>query len=170
MVQVKKIKVNEAMFDRCASLYYKVWQMDLRAFKERMMKHATYEGFRGFYVTNSTRHLVGFAYGYTSLSGQYYRKLLESALTEQDIQQWLEDCFEVAELAVHPMYRRKGIGRALLEQLLDGLGHKTAILTTQLNNIPARTLYELNSWVIVKEPFYPIDIKDPFVIMGKLLK
>jgi len=65
-------------------------------------------------------------------------------------------------------WRRTGLGEQLAVQLLEGSRNKTAILTTQTDNKPARTLYQKLDWVVDKEEFYPGDIA-PYVIMGKIL-
>lgn len=86
--------------------------------------------------------VVGFSYGYTSLPGQYYNGLLEKEFSSTEQTKWLTDCFELVKLAVHPSYRKQGLGKMLITELLEGVGNKTALLTIQVNNNSARSLYE----------------------------
>jgi ribosomal protein S18 acetylase RimI-like enzyme len=52
------------------------------------------------------------------------------------------DCFYIAELGVNEEYRRKGIGRILMEELLLLTpDQKTPFLRTNKDNYPAQKLY-----------------------------
>ena len=163
---MKLIEINEALLGQIEQLYNKVWNQSI---VERLKKHDTYEGFKGLALLNETDQLVGFAYGYTSLPGQYYHGLLSKALNSAEYEQWLSHCFEVVELAFDPGFRRQGHAKTLMTELLDGIKRKTVILTTQTDNKSARSLYESMGWVIVKEPFYPGEPEKPYVIMGRKL-
>ena len=61
--------------------------------------------------------MIGFAYGYASLPGQYYHELLARAFDREECDKWLRDCFEFVELAVHPSFRKQGLGRMLTLKL-----------------------------------------------------
>lgn len=147
-------------------IYNLVWNTSII---ERLQKHRTYDGFRGVTLFSENDQLVGFAYGYHSLPGQYYHGVLSNALTPDEYQKWLTDCFEVVELAVHPDFRRQGFAKKLMTELLNGVQYKTGILTTQTDNRSARSLYKSMGWVTVKEPFYPGVPEQPYVIMGNEL-
>lgn len=161
---MKIIKMDDTIIGQIESLYSKVWNQSI---VERLKKHYTYEGFKGIALLNEEEQLIGFAYGYTSLPGQYYHGLLSNALNPSEYEQWLSDCFEVVELAVDPDFRRQGHAKTLMTELLKEVKQKTAILTTQTDNPSARSLYDSMGWVIVKEPFYPGVPENPFVIMGR---
>jgi ribosomal protein S18 acetylase RimI-like enzyme len=52
--------------------------------------------------------------------------------------------FFIDELGVSPSYQRRGIGRSLIQLLLElaeGLGCKEAWVATEEDNLPARSLY-----------------------------
>ncbi|MGY0211278.1 GNAT family N-acetyltransferase, partial [Bacillus cereus] len=100
----------------------------------------------------------------------YYNQLMREALHLEQVDEWLQDCFEFVELAVHPQYQNKGLGTKLHNELLEGLSNRTSVLTTQINNEKARSLYERLDWVNVLEPFHPSKNDVPYVIMGKVLK
>ena len=53
---------------------------------------------------------------------------------------------------------------------IEGIPNRTSVLTTQINNEKARSLYERLDWVNVLEPFHPSKNDVPYVIMGKALK
>ena len=155
--------MNAALVDEIQDLYKMIWDQDI---EERIKKHATYDGFRLLTELDKNGKLIGFVYGYTSTKGQFYRGLIEKALTTEEIEEWLEHCFEVVELVVHPLQRRAGLGEKLMQQLLQEGNYKTAILTTQTDNTPARHLYTKMGWEIIKEPFIPFGEKE-YIIMGK---
>ncbi|MDL4841078.1 GNAT family N-acetyltransferase [Aquibacillus rhizosphaerae] len=126
-------------------------EKDLNIIQKRIEKHSKYQGFKLVKCVNDVNDVIGFAYGYTSSVGQFYRSLLELHLNEEEKNKWLSDCFEVVELAVSPTYRRKGIGTEVHDNLLTGLSHETAILTTQIDNYKARSLYMKMGWRTIKE-------------------
>ena len=53
---------------------------------------------------------------------------------------------------------------------IEGIPNRTSVLTTQVNNEKARSLYERLDWVNVLESFHPSTNDTPYVIMGKALK
>lgn len=97
-------------------------------------------------------------------------ELLSKAFSPEGYQYWLADCFEFVELGVHPAFRNQGLANQLVIRLLEGVEHKTAVLTTQHNNGHARSLYESLGWTVLNNAFYPNGDKEPYVIMGKKLQ
>ncbi|MCM3364566.1 MULTISPECIES: GNAT family N-acetyltransferase [Niallia] len=166
MVRLLAINKNENIINKMEELYKQVWN---KSIKERLIRHTTYEGFRGYIIITAEEELLGFAYGYTSLPGQYYHELLSIEVNQKQYETWLKDCFEVVEFAVHPLYRNKGYGKKLIHELLKGVENKTAVLTTQVNNTVARHLYKQMRWIVIKEPFIPSEHEATYVIMGKVL-
>lgn len=169
---------NRPLFDAVVALYCRVWAdppftptLPPRRLPEpeevaaRLKRHAGYPGFRGLVAVQSYQ-VVGFTYGYTSLPGQFYHEKLAAFLGPAETDRWLSDCFEYVELAVDPLARRRGLGRRLLTSLLEGLPHQTAVLTTQVANQPARSLYERDGWQVIRADFLPDPAGEPYVIMG----
>ncbi|MBY0097940.1 GNAT family N-acetyltransferase [Mesobacillus maritimus] len=149
------------------NLYRKVWDYSI---KERLIKHSSYPGFRGFVCLSDNEDILGFTYGYSSLPGQYYHDILVKELDSTAYELWLKDCFELVELVVHPSYRNQGYAKGLVTELLKDVQNKTTVLTTQVSNHSARRLYQGLGWADVKEPFFPSNEGTPYVIMGKVLK
>ncbi|TYS52024.1 GNAT family N-acetyltransferase [Bacillus infantis] len=168
-IHLKKMETREGCLAEAASLYNLVWNKEDQSFLERLMRHGSYDGFQGEMAFEGDARLAGFVYGYNSQKGQYYRGLIEKELSEEEALTWLEDCFEVVELAVHPESRKQGIGRLLEQRILAQLPNKTAILTTQKDNIAARQLYWSLGWTTIKESFFPDQTGTAYVIMGKRL-
>lgn len=89
--------------------------------------------------------IIGFAYGFHGANGQWWHDLVRSALTtaggRELAQAWLDDSFEVAEVHVHPAYQGRGVGRAMVPALIHPRLERTALLSTQDADSPARRLY-----------------------------
>lgn len=163
------IEGNESLLNQAAELYQEVWGKDDNSIKERLLRHYTYPGFKGIAALSDEARMLGFSYGYTSSVGQYYHGLLSKEFEAEQYDKWLKDCFEIVELAVHPAARKKGLATMLMNQLMEGNKHHTAILTTQASNHSALNLYKRLEWMAIKETFYPDGENNPFVIMGKKL-
>ena len=168
MVEILSISPSDKIIDKIASLYNTIWNSEDTTIKERIWKHSTYTGYKGIILLRN-EEVVGFAYGYTSLPGQYYHEKLTKEFTSEEYNHWLTNCFEFVELAVHPGYRKQGFGQMLIKKLLQDVDSKTAVLTTQVNNNSARSLYESLNWLTLKEPFFPGEENNPYIILGKEL-
>ncbi|KAA0760312.1 GNAT family N-acetyltransferase [Bacillus sp. SH5-2] len=165
------IERDEILIHNIANLYCKAFEKtNFNEMIERVKRHIEYEDFKGIVAINDENEVVGFTYGYRSLEGQYYNQLMREALHLEQVNEWLQDCFEFVELAVHPKYQKEGLGTKLHNRLLDGISNRTSVLTTQINNVKARSLYERLDWVNILDPFYPSKDDVPCVIMGKVLK
>ncbi|MDH5162563.1 GNAT family N-acetyltransferase [Heyndrickxia oleronia] len=166
MVRVLKIDKNENLLETIDILYKQVWNHSI---KERLIKHSNYKGFRGYVINSDEGDIIGFSYGYTSSPGQYYHDLISNELSQIEYDKWLVDCFEFVELAVHPLYRNKGYGKLLINELLRGVKNRTVVLTTQSNNQSAHNLYQGLGWSVINESFIPENNDNTYSIMGKVL-
>ncbi|MFJ8453805.1 GNAT family N-acetyltransferase [Bacillus paramycoides] len=165
------IRKDEAIIINMAKLYCKVFdKTNFDEMVERITRHMGYTDFKGAVAINDENEVIGFTYGYRSLEGQYYNQLMREALNSEQVERWLEDCFEFVELAVHSEYRNQGLGTTLHNGLLEEIQHKTSVLTTQMNNEKARSLYAKLDWMNVLESFHPSKDDVPYVIMGKVIK
>ncbi|WP_079510050.1 GNAT family N-acetyltransferase [Mesobacillus jeotgali] len=169
MFDFREIDENKEFLNQVADLYQQVWNQEGDSIRERIVRHSGYEGYRGIVAISDQGEVAGYSYGYSSQPGQYYHGLLSQALNQEEYQIWLADCFEFVELGVHPAFRNQGLAKQLVYRLLEGAVHKTAVLTTQLDNDSARGLYETLGWNVVKKPFYPNEAGEAYIIMGKQL-
>lgn len=156
-----------------SDIYRKAWsatgffpvEEELPGFSARLERHASNPDFR-LCVTREGGSAVGFAYGYTSVPGGWWRQMVAAGLPPDAAEQWFDDCFEFAELAVVPGYQRRGIGGALHDRLLDGLPRRRAILSTQKENHKALGFYLRRGWNIMHDEFFFPNRLYPYVIMG----
>jgi ribosomal protein S18 acetylase RimI-like enzyme len=134
-------------------------------------RHTTYPGFRAFVALDDRvgHRLLGFSYGYATAPGQWWHDVVRTALTVEQIDRWLRDGFEVAELHVRPEAQGRGLGRALLTRLLDGLPYRRALLSTMDRETPARALYRSLGFVDLSTGFRFPGGDEDFCIMGAAL-
>jgi ribosomal protein S18 acetylase RimI-like enzyme len=101
-----------------------------------------------FLVARDSSDVVGFAYGYTGAYGQWWTEHVARALTPEQRVEWLDPPhFEIVELHVRPAWQRRGVGSALLAQLLTRQPHDRAVLSTQAGSRKARAFYAKNGWI-----------------------
>jgi ribosomal protein S18 acetylase RimI-like enzyme len=125
-------------------------------------KHSARDGFR-LARAYEAGALVGFAYGYTGESGQWWTDHARTVLEPEVAETWLGGHFELVSIGVVGGARGSGIGRRLMHILLDGLPHERSLLmTTSDPSDPARRLYASEGWRVLGP-----GIGDATVIMGR---
>ena len=107
--------------------------------------------------------LIGFGYGYTGQTGQWWTDNARTVLQPEVADDWLGGHFEVVSVGVLAEARRRGVGRKLMRTLLDGLPHdRLLLMTTGDAADPARRLYASEGWRVIGP-----GIGEGTVIMGK---
>jgi GNAT superfamily N-acetyltransferase len=119
---------------------------DLRA---RLPGHATLEGFVAV-VARSGDEPVGLAYGYRGEPGRWWSTQIERALARPERREWLDDWFEVVEIAVRPDHQGQGIGSRVHDRLLEEARWPRALLTARADDPDVRGFYERRGWQAVK--------------------
>ncbi len=114
--------------------------------------------------------IVGFAYGYTSLPGQWWHDSVTEGLSPTLIEHWFKHCFELVDLAVLPEMQGQGIGSRILDTLSAQLPHRTAALSTMRAETPAFHLYQKRGWLVLNPTLNFPSIKRPYILMGKELR
>ena len=118
---------------------YATWYSDL------FEKHATRERHRLALIQEDDT-VTGYGWGYIGHRGQYWADLLCDSLPERIASQWVGGHFDVVELAVLPEHRRRGLGQALHDCLLDGLTGRCLLSTSSDPDDPAVRLYARSGW------------------------
>jgi ribosomal protein S18 acetylase RimI-like enzyme len=114
--------------------------------QERLPAHVKRRDFL-FLAAREDEEVVAFAYGYTGEYGQWWTESVARALTKAQRGEWLDPPhFEIVELHVRPSWQRRGVGSALLAQLLTRQPHDRALLSTQTASRKARGFYAKNGW------------------------
>jgi ribosomal protein S18 acetylase RimI-like enzyme len=142
----------------------------------RLPAHTTRDGFiflvaregdelAGSEITRS--EIAGFGYGYTGSSGQWWTDRVERALTAAQREEWIDPPhFEIVELHVKPSHQRRGVGSALLAQLLTRQPHDRALLSTQTGSRKARGFYAKNGWNELASVDFGLGYP-PYLVLGK---
>jgi len=122
-----------------------------------------------FLAARAGDEVVGFAYGYTGAYGQWWTESVARSLSAGQREEWLDvPHYEVVELHVRPTWQRRGIGSALLAQLLTRQPHDRALLSTQLGSRKARGFYAKNGWQELASVDFGTGYP-PYVVLGKRL-
>jgi len=149
-----------AQLDALTAVYLAAMRPDplqLPGRRSIMERHATFGEFRALAMTAGAAgapesgrpvppgQIIGFCYGFRGAGGQWWHDVVAAALTARSgravTAAWLSDSLEVAEVHVHPDYHGRGIGRSLVLGLAEGRRERTAVLSTQDADSPARRLY-----------------------------
>lgn len=110
--------------------------------------------------------LTGFGYGYRGRPGDWWHDVVTSALNRPDAKRWMDDDFEVAELHVHPSRQSHGLGRLILQLLLDSSASRTVVLSTHDRDSPARGLYRSFGFVDLLRDFRFPGSSEVYAILG----
>lgn len=133
-----------------------------------LLKHTRHADFRCRAALDHRGVMLGFAYGYTSLPGQWWHDLVQRAV-KQDTEFWLGNAFELSELHVSPAAQGRGIGERVLRSLADGLPHRTMLLSTPEGENRAWRLYRrLGFSDLARNHLFPGDHR-PFGVLGSAL-
>jgi GNAT superfamily N-acetyltransferase len=123
-----------------------------------------------FLVAREGGELMGFSYGYSGAYGQWWTEHVARALTAAQRAEWLDvPHFEIVELRVRPAWQRRGVGSALLAQLLTRQPHDRAILSTQSGSRKARAFYAKNGWSELAGVDFGVGYP-PYLVLGKRLE
>lgn len=134
--------------------------------------HVHRSGFRAVATLGPDDRLLGFGYGYTSGSGQWWHDQVRGALRRDARKAWLSDCFEVVELHVRPDAQGHGLGASQLRALLNMATGRTALLSTpeaDEQRSRAWRLYRRFEFVDVLRHFHFPGDDRPFAILGRPL-
>ena len=160
-----------------ADVYKRAWaetpfaasRSQVRDFQAMLMNHRVRPEFRIVTARMNSDRLIAFAYGYTSTPGGWWRDMVAAAFSPEEEDRWFGNCFEFVELAVDPLVQKQGIGTMLHDVLLEGVPHRTSVLSTQKTNERAIALYRGRGWRRIMDDFYFPNRAYPYVIFGRIL-
>jgi GNAT superfamily N-acetyltransferase len=126
---------------------------------------------RGGGATGGTGSAIAaFAYGFRGAAGQWWHDVVVSGVTAASgpdaAARWLADTMEIAEVHVRPEYQQQGIGRRLLLTLTAARPERTAVLSTQDSDSPARRLYRSLGFTDLLNSFNFPGGGPPYAVMG----
>lgn len=159
------VRRDEAAQVFAAALGFDALEPRVLSFGAVVLGQIRQPGFRAFGALAGDR-LVGFSEGYSGAAGQWWHDVVAAHLSPADRTRWLERCFELVELHVHPDLQGQGLGGRLHDLLLEGVRHPTAVLSTRRAETAAMALYRRRGWVVVLEELTFPGNPTPFRILG----
>lgn len=130
-------------------------------------RHTTWPGFFLLVATFET-FPTGFIYGYESREGQWWHDTIRPSMIASGQEVWLDDAFELAEIAVVPAMQGRGIGTALVEAFLAAVPDRDILLSTDLGeSTRAHDLYLRFGFADLIRGFQYPGFDDRAIIMGK---
>ncbi len=161
------VRVNDAMHIYATAMGYPPHAAGQRAVTAR--RHTDNHGFASRAALLEDGTLIGFGYGYTTMSGQWWHDLVKRALGRELTASWLANAFELSELHVLPEYQGLGIGRELLLALAAGIPHSSILLSTPDADTRAFRLYRSLGFEDLRRHYlFPGDSR-PFAVLGARL-
>lgn len=130
--------------------------------------HCNRDGFRAFVAVGRWRRVMGMIYGYRGQRGQWWHDAVRTHMAAAAVREWLDDSYELVEVAVHPRHQGKGLGAALIATLLDGRPEATCVLSTRTDSDAHRLYRRLGFEVIDEMAFVAGGAR--FYIMGRRLR
>jgi len=128
--------------------------------------HRHRSGYRGLIAVEDGL-VVGMVYGYRSREGQWWHDAVAEELDPSLASDWLKNSFELAEVAVAPRRQNRGIGGALVNELLKNRSEETCVLSTRTDSDAHRLYDRLGFEAILSMRFATAGAL--FFIMGKRL-
>jgi len=132
-------------------------------------RHVHLDGFAARAALTTGGTLVGFGYGYTTATGQWWHDLVRSAMGRELAGEWMADAFELSELHVLPEFQGRGLGRVLITELAASIPHRAMLLSTPDSDTRAFRLYRDLGFVDLRRDYlFPGDSR-PFAVLGARL-
>jgi ribosomal protein S18 acetylase RimI-like enzyme len=112
--------------------------------------------------------VVGMCYGYHGERGQWWHDTVRKMLPKSEADRWMSDSYELVEVAVDPEFQGRGIGRAIIERLLEDCDEATCMLSTRTDSEAHRLYRRMGFEVITEMTFAPRGAL--FYVMGKRMR
>jgi len=133
--------------------------------RDIMAGHLDRDGYAAA-IALSGADLLGFGYGYQGRAGDWWHDIVAAAVGREQTSRWLSDAFELAELHVEPAHQGAGVGRRLLDTLLDATPCRTVVLSTHDQETVARQLYRSVGFVDLLRDFRFPGSQEVYAVLG----
>jgi ribosomal protein S18 acetylase RimI-like enzyme len=141
--------------------------LDFAATLPTQFNRAGYRFFTAF--VGESDQLAGFAYGYATSAARWWLEHVRPALSPQAARDWLEDSYQLVEIAVDPRFQGQGAGRRLHDALLAACGYQRAVLSTLQAETPAHHLYRSRGWRVLCQDLFFTGVPRRYQILGLVL-
>lgn len=143
MIELWREREFLARLDDVMGVYAAAFGEDPAGQRAISARHATYPDFACAAASDGGQ-LLGFCYGTAGERGQWWHDRVVPAASQRAREEWFDDYFGVAELAVRPDAQGRGLGRELVRALLAAPAvrrHSRVLLMTDMDNAVALALY-----------------------------
>ena len=130
--------------------------------------HARRPHYGAFVALAPAGAVVGMIYGYRSGWGQWWHDTVRAALPRETGNEWLNDAYEIVEVAVAPAWQGHGVGESLIARLLEGRPERTCVLSTRRDS-RAHELYRRLGFELICTMAFARGGAE-FYVMGKVLR
>ncbi len=164
-IAIHPYTAESPLFGGAVRAYAATWERDWLLAREFMARYARYPDFRGFVALASARSVVGMGFGTRSAPGQWWHDAVAAQIGADHPA--LQDAWVLVELAILPTYQGRGIGGRIHDALLAGQPCPRTLLSTEVANLRARTMYERRGWRILHAGFAFTVGQPPFMVMHR---
>lgn len=147
-------------------IYAHVWRRDAQASEQFIVRHRDYPDFYGCLALYQGQ-VIGMGYGTHTEPGQWWHDRVAEQLGPEHPA--LQDSWVLSELAVLEAYRSLGVGKGLLDNLLQRQPYEQALLSTQVDNVAAQRFYLRHGWTMLHPGFAFYTGGEPYCIMHRVL-
>jgi ribosomal protein S18 acetylase RimI-like enzyme len=166
-----RARLPEALSLYVTAMRYPAGTADQRA--PMWLAHMLREDWRCVAALDPDDTMVGIAYGYRGVSGQWWHEQVRRGIVERSGQafadQWLTDYFELTEVHVRPSGQGRGVGEDLLRRLLADVPAGKVLLSTPEGPSRAWRLYYRVGFVDVLRNYRFTGDPRPFGVLGRML-
>lgn len=144
MIIVRQFDPTSPDFSGAIAVYRSYANQDEDAAKSYFGMYAGRADYAGF-VAVMDHAVVGMCFGAKVTSGNWWFDAVTKGLASFAPQ--LEQAWTLNELGVLPVFQRLGIARRLLEAVTGAVRWPHLVLSTGIENLPARELYRKMGWI-----------------------
>lgn len=153
-------------FRGAVKVFVETWGREPHAAQEFFCRHAVYRDYYGI-VALLEGQAIGMGFGTRSEPGQWWHDHVARHVGVDHPA--LRDAWVLTELAVLPGHRGHGIGARLHDALLAAQPCPRALLSTRVDNVVSRRLYESRGWQYLHPGFRFEGLGAPYVVMRREL-
>ena len=153
--------------EEATRVYLDVFGGDPAAAADFVRRYAQHPDFRGLLAVDAAGRAIGLAFGHRFFLENWWCARMAEELGAGHPA--LRDAWVLVDLGVVEPWRRRGVGTALHDAILASQPCPRAVLSTQVENIGARRLYERLGWRYLHPGFVFREGQPPYVVMGKEL-
>ncbi|GAA1243623.1 GNAT family N-acetyltransferase [Prauserella halophila] len=166
-----RMRLREALDIYVAAMHYPPGTAEQRA--PMWLTHVLRDGWRAVAALDDEDRLVGIAYGYRGVPGQWWHEQVRRGVTDREgeraAHEWLDDYFELTEIHVRPGGQGRGTGEDLLRMLLDDVPDGRVLLSTPEGDSRAWKLYRRIGFDDVLRQYRFAGDPRPFAVLGRTL-